>query len=86
MTTDIANQVKEIIAEILEVPIGEVVGEASLTDDLGADSLETIEMVMAFEDKFGLDIPDEEADKIRTVAEAVAFVLEKAGPSRVGVS
>ena len=66
--------VKEIIVEQLSVSAEEVVPEASFVDDLGADSLDTIELVMAFEEAFGIEIPDEDAEKIRTVKNAIEYI------------
>ena len=65
------DKVKKIIVEQLGVEESEVTTEASITDDLGADSLDQVELVMAFETEFGIDIPDEEAEKIKTVGDAV---------------
>ena len=73
----IAAQVKAIIVEKLSVEESEVVESATFTGDLGADSLDTVEMIMEFEKKFGVSIPDEEAEKIATVGDAIAFI-EKA--------
>jgi acyl carrier protein len=71
MATDTFEKVKKIIVEQLQVDEDEVTMEASITDDLGADSLDQVELVMAFETEFGIDIPDEEAEKIKTVGDAV---------------
>ena len=68
------DKVKKIIVEQLGVDESEVTPEASITDDLGADSLDQVELVMAFETEFGIDIPDEEAEKIKTVGDAVAKI------------
>ena len=65
---------KKIIVEQLGVEEAEVTPEASITDDLGADSLDQVELVMAFETEFNIDIPDEEAEKIKTVGDAVAKI------------
>ena len=65
------DKVKKIIVEQLGVDESEVTPEASITDDLGADSLDQVELVMAFETEFNIDIPDEEAEKIKTVGDAV---------------
>jgi acyl carrier protein len=64
------NKVKKIIIEQLDVTEDEVTPTASFVDDLGADSLDTVEMVMAFEEEFGIEIPDEDAEKIKTVQDA----------------
>jgi acyl carrier protein len=71
MAADTFDRVKKIIVEQLGVEEAEVTPEASITDDLGADSLDQVELVMAFETEFGIDIPDEEAEKIKTVGDAV---------------
>ncbi|HEY5147495.1 MAG TPA: acyl carrier protein [Polyangiaceae bacterium] len=71
MAADTFDRVKKIIVEQLGVEENEVTPEASITDDLGADSLDQVELVMAFETEFGIDIPDEEAEKIKTVGDAV---------------
>ena len=73
----VADKVKEIIVEQLGVDADEVTTEASFTDDLGADSLDIVELVMAFEEEFGIEIPDEDAEKISKVNEAVGYI-EKA--------
>ena len=73
----VAEKVKGIIVEQLGVDEEEVTQDASFVDDLGADSLDTVELVMAFEEEFGLEIPDEDAEKITTVKEAIAFLKEK---------
>jgi len=74
--SDIAGKVKAIIVDKLGVDEGEVAPEASFTNDLGADSLDTVELIMEFEKEFNISIPDEEAEKIATVGDAVSF-LEK---------
>jgi acyl carrier protein len=71
MAADTFEKVKKIIVEQLGVEESEVTPEASITDDLGADSLDQVELVMAFETEFNIDIPDEEAEKIKTVGDAV---------------
>ena len=71
---DIEARVKEIIVEQLGVDPAEVVSGASFVNDLGADSLDTVELVMAFEEEFGMEIPDEEAEKIQTVSAAVEYI------------
>ena len=70
------DKVKKIIVEQLGVDESEVTLEASITDDLGADSLDQVELVMAFETEFNIDIPDEEAEKIKTVGDAVTRIDE----------
>jgi acyl carrier protein len=77
------DKVKKIIVEQLGVEENEVTAEASITDDLGADSLDQVELVMAFETEFNIDIPDEEAEKIKTVGDAVAKIdaMTSAGSS-----
>ena len=75
--SDIADRVKKIVIEHLGVDAEKVKNEASFIDDLGADSLDTVELVMAFEEEFGVEIPDDAAETIQTVADAVKF-LEKA--------
>jgi len=69
-----ADKVKTIIVEQLGVDDDEVTSEASFTDDLGADSLDIVELVMAFEEEFGIEIPDEDAEKIATVNDAVSYI------------
>lgn len=76
--SDVAERVKKIVAEQLGVK-EEVSNEASFVDDLGADSLDTVELVMALEEEFEIEIPDEEAEKINTVQDAINYV--KAHPS-----
>jgi acyl carrier protein len=74
---DIQAKVKEIIVEQLGVDEAQVKPEASFIDDLGADSLDTVELVMAFEEKFDIEIPDEDAEKMRTVGDAIAYLNTK---------
>ena len=76
---DVEAKVKEIIVEQLGVDEGQVTAEASFIDDLGADSLDTVELVMAFEDKFDIEIPDEDAEKMRSVGDAVEYLKAKLG-------
>jgi acyl carrier protein len=75
----IADKVKSIIAEQLGVKPEEVTPTSSFIDDLGADSLDTVELVMALEEEFGIEIPDEDAEKITTVGDAVKYIEEKTG-------
>jgi acyl carrier protein len=71
------QKVRSIIAEQLGVKIEEVTDTASFVDDLGADSLDTVELVMALEEEFGIEIPDEEAEKMTNVGEAIRYVEQK---------
>ncbi|OGW92060.1 MAG: acyl carrier protein [Omnitrophica bacterium RIFCSPHIGHO2_02_FULL_63_14] len=80
-TAEIMQKVKSIIAEQLGVKPEEVTDTASFVDDLGADSLDTVELVMALEEEFGIEIPDEDAEKMTTVGEALRYVEEKASKS-----
>lgn len=75
--SDIAAKVKEIIVDQLGVNTDEVVEAASFIDDLGADSLDTVELVMAFEEAFNAEIPDEDAEKLKTVGEAISYIEQK---------
>ena len=72
--SDVEERVKKIVAEQLSVGEDQVTGEASFVDDLGADSLDTVELVMALEEEFELDIPDEEAEKIVSVQDAINYI------------
>ena len=74
--SDISSRVKAIIVDKLGVDENEVVTEASFTNDLGADSLDTVELIMEFEKEFNVSIPDEEAEKIQTVGDAVAYLKD----------
>lgn len=76
-SADTQAKVRSIIAEQLGVKVEEVVDQASFTDDLGADSLDTVELVMALEEEFGIEIPDEDAEKMRTVGDAMRYIAEK---------
>jgi acyl carrier protein len=75
---DVVAKVKKIISEQLGVPEADVKPEASFVNDLGADSLDTVELVMALEEEFGVEIPDEDAEKIATVQNAIDYVKAKA--------
>lgn len=75
---DVFKRVKEIIVEQLGVDEEEVTMEASFIDDLGADSLDIVELIMALEEEFDLEIPDEDAEKLRTVGDAVEYIKENA--------
>jgi len=72
--SDVATRVKAIIVDKLGVDENEVTPEASFTNDLGADSLDTVELIMEFEKEFNLSIPDEEAEKIGTVGDAITYI------------
>ena len=76
MADNTASKVKEIIINELGVDPEKVTGEASFVDDLGADSLDTVELVMAFEEEFTIDIPDEDAEKMTNVTDAVKYLEE----------
>jgi acyl carrier protein len=78
MAASVNEKVKQIIVEQLGVDESEVTPTASFVDDLGADSLDTVELVMAFEEGFGIEIPDEDAEKIQTVADAIAYIEKNA--------
>ncbi len=75
--SSIEEKVKAIIEEKLSVNTDQITTEARFAEDLKADSLDTVELVMALEDEFGLDIPDEEADKIKTVGNAISYIESK---------
>jgi len=75
--SDIADSVKEIIASELGVEVEKVTDDAHFVDDLGADSLDTVELVMAFEEEFGIEIPDEDAEEMQTVGDAVEYLSSK---------
>ncbi len=77
--SNLIEKVKGIVAEQLGVKPEEVTPEAKFIDDLGADSLDTVELVMALEEEFGLEIPDEEAEKLVTVGDAIKYIETKAG-------
>ncbi len=75
--TEILNRVSKIVVEHLDVEADKVNEKASFIDDLGADSLDTVELVMAFEEEFGIEIPDDAAEHIQTVGDAVKFIAER---------
>jgi len=75
---DVAAKVKEIIKDKLNVEEAEIKEEASFANDLGADSLDTVELIMEFEKEFDIQIPDEQAEKISTVGEAIAYIEQNA--------
>ena len=76
---NVEQRVKKIIAEQLGVNEGEIKNESSFVDDLGADSLDTVELVMALEEEFDIEIPDDAAEHIQTVGDAVKFIQERLG-------
>ena len=76
--SEIASRVKAIIVDKLSVEETEVTNEASFTNDLGADSLDTVELIMEFEKEFGISIPDDQAEKITTVGDAITYIEENA--------
>jgi acyl carrier protein len=73
---EVAEKVKKMIVDQLGVSESEVVSEAKFIDDLGADSLDIVELVMALEDEYGIEIPDEDAEKIETVGDAIKYIEE----------
>ena len=77
MSDDVSSKVKKIVADHLGIEEAKVTDEASFIDDLGADSLDTVELVMAFEEEFGSEISDSEAEKILTVGDAIKFIESK---------
>ena len=74
MSEDVSNKVKKIVADHLGIDESKVTEESSFIDDLGADSLDTVELVMAFEEEFECEIPDDAAEKIQTVKDAIDFI------------
>src|SRR5215218_674890 len=76
--SDVAERVKKIVVEHLGVEAAQVKEEAKFIDDLGADSLDTVELVMAFEEEFAIEIPDDAAEKIQTVGDAIGFIKSNA--------
>jgi acyl carrier protein len=79
MADNAESKVKEIIINELGVEPEKVTNEASFVEDLGADSLVTVELVLAFEEEFGIEIPDEDAEQLQTVGDAIRYLKEKAG-------
>lgn len=77
--SDLEDKVRDIIVEELGIERDKLTDDASFMEDLGADSLDTVELVMAFEKEFDIDIPDEEAEKLRTVGDAMRYLHEKIG-------
>ena len=77
MSDDISSKVKKIVADHLGIEEAKVTEESSFIDDLGADSLDTVELVMAFEEKFGIEIPDDAAETIQTVKDAINYIESK---------
>ena len=78
MSDDVLSKVRKIVADHLGIDEAKVTDESSFIDDLGADSLDTVELVMAFEEEFGAEISDSDAEKILTVGDAVKFIENKA--------
>ncbi len=76
MSQDIFERVRKIVAEQLGIDESEITPESHFIDDLGADSLDTVELVMALEEEFGLEVPDEDAEKIQTVGDVVKYIEE----------
>ena len=79
MSDDISSKVKKIVADHLGIDEAKVTDDSSFIDDLGADSLDTVELVMAFEEEFGCEIPDDAAEKITTVQDAINYITEVKG-------
>ena len=77
MSEDVSSKVKKIVADQLGIDESKVTEESSFIDDLGADSLDTVELVMAFEEKFGIEIPDDAAETIQTVQNAIDYIESK---------
>lgn len=78
MSTEIESKIIKIVSDQLNVDESEISPDSSFVDDLGADSLDTVELVMAFEEEFGIEIPDEDAEKIQTVQNAIDYIASKA--------
>ena len=79
MSENVQEKVKKIVADHLGIEVEKVTEESSFIDDLGADSLDTVELVMAFEEEFGSEISDSEAEKILTVGDAIKFIESRSG-------
>ena len=77
--SDVAERVKKIVVEHLGVEASKVVENAHFIEDLGADSLDTVELVMAFEEEFSIEIPDDAAEKIQTIKDAISFIHSQSG-------
>ena len=77
MSEDVSSKVKKIVADHLGIDEAKVTAESKFIDDLGADSLDTVELVMAFEEKFGIEIPDDAAETIQTVQNAIDYIQSK---------
>ena len=77
MSEDVSSKVKKIVADHLGIDEAKVTEESSFIDDLGADSLDTVELVMAFEEQFGIEIPDDAAETIQTVQNAIDYIQSK---------
>lgn len=77
MVNNIEERVKEIIADQLGVSVDQIKPESKFVDDLGADSLDVVELIMAFEEEFGVEIPDEDAEKISTVQDVLNYIKQK---------
>jgi acyl carrier protein len=78
MSAEIEEKVIKIVADQLNVEVSEINSDSSFVDDLGADSLDTVELVMAFEEEFGIEIPDDDAEKIQSVQNAIDYIAAKA--------
>lgn len=78
MSAEIEEKVIKIVADQLNVEVSEINSDSSFADDLGADSLDTVELVMAFEEEFGIEIPDDDAEKIQSVQNAIDYIAAKA--------
>lgn len=75
--SDIMTKIRDVVADKLDADPSDITEEASFVDDLGADSLDVVELIMGLEDEFGIEISDEEAESIRTVGDAVSFIQDK---------